>query len=175
MPNYRRAYANGATYFFTVNLNDRRARLLTDNINSLTGAFRHVKRKYPFKTDALVVLPEHLHAVLTLPIDDFDFSIRWRFIKGLFSKAVNRKLELPYQNTVRRELGIWQKRFWEHQVHDQQDYINHVNYCYYNPVKHGLVQRVADWRYSTFHRDVKKGIFPKDWGGNFNFSGNFGE
>lgn len=175
MANYRRAYEKGATYFFTVNLKNRNSTLLTDNISLLTNAFRLVAKSYPFQTDALVVLPEHLHAVITLPDNDCDFSIRWRYIKGEFTRSINYEPHITTANKLRRERGIWQKRFWEHKIRDQRDYNNHINYCYYNPVKHGYVSQVKDWKYSTFHRDVKRGLFTKKWASNKKFAGGFGE
>ncbi|MHC9512107.1 REP-associated tyrosine transposase [Kangiella sp. M94] len=175
MANYRRAYENGATYFFTVNLQDRNSSLLTDNIHLLTKAIRTVRRSYPFQTDALVILPEHLHTVITLPDSQYDFSIIWRYIKGEFSRSIKPSQSEINVTQTRSERGIWQRRFWEHKIRGPKDYENHINYCYYNPVKHGYVSNVADWKYSTFHRDVAKGLFPKDWASNSNFEGSFGE
>lgn len=106
MPNYRRAYERGATYFFTVNLQDRRSSLLTDNIDLLTRAIKTVKNSYPFKTDALVVLPEHLHAVITLQDNQYDFSILWRYIKGEFSRSIKDSQQTSQTFQARRERGI---------------------------------------------------------------------
>lgn len=175
MANYRRAYEKGATYFFTVNLLDRRSSLLVDNIHLLTKAFRKVRQSYPFQIDALVILPEHLHAVITLPTNDHDFSIRWRYIKGEFSRCLTLSQTTTAANKSRRERGIWQKRFWEHKIRNRKDYNNHINYCYYNPVKHGYVSDVSDWKYSTFHRDVKRGLFQEGWAASSDFEGSFGE
>lgn len=175
MANYRRAYENGATYFFTVNLQDRSSSLLIDHIDLLTSAFKTVRNSYHFTTDALIVLPEHLHAVLTLPDDVYDFSIIWRYIKGEFSRSIKSSLPISRVNKVRRERGIWQRRFWEHKIRNQNDYENHVNYCYYNPVKHGYVLKVAEWKYSTFHRDVARGLFPQNWASPGSFEGIYGE
>lgn len=175
MPNYRRAYERGATYFFTINLQDRRSSLLTDNVDLLTSAFKTVKNSYPFKIDALVVLPEHLHAVITLQDNQYDFSILWRYIKGEFSRSIKDSQQISQTYQARRERGIWQRRFWEHKIRNQKDYETHINYCYYNPVKHGYVLNVAEWKFSTFHRDVAKGLFPQNWASTGSFEGMYGE
>jgi putative transposase len=164
MPNYRRMRVDGGCWFFTVNLQDRRQTLLTDRIDALRDATLKVKSGRPFTIDAFVVLPDHLHAIWTLPSGDDDFSTRWRLIKTEFVKA------LP-----KHDGRIWQQRFWEHMIRDETDYENHVNYCYINPVKHGLVNRVLDWPYSSFHRDVRNGTFPSDWAGDARHTGSFGE
>ncbi len=75
-----------------------------------------------------------------------------------------------------RDGSVWQRRYWEHRIRDERDYQNHVDYIYYNPVKHGLVEAVSDWRYSTFHRDLKAGMYPVGWtGGGIDEGGVFGE
>jgi putative transposase len=175
MPNYRRAFIPGGCWFFTVNLLDRRRSLLVDEIDALRRSTRRTQARYPFQIDAFVVLPDHIHAVWTLPPGDSDFSIRWRLIKTGFAKSIP-KSELV--NTVclaRGERGIWQRRFWEHLIRDEEDYRRHVEYCYINPVKHRLAGRVGDWPFSSFHRDVRAGIFPQDWAGDIRESGEFGE
>lgn len=149
MPDYRRLYAPGGTYFFTVNLRDRSSDLLVREIDVLRAAWRDVATKRPFETVAAVVLPEHLHAIWRLPEDDDDFSTRWSLIKagftrrlGAASKSVGRK----------RERNIWQRRFWEHLIRDDEDMAAHIDYVHGNPVKHGLVADMGDWPYSTLHR-----------------------
>jgi putative transposase len=142
MPNYRRAFVPGGCWFFTVNLLDRRRRLLTDHIDALREATRLTQTRHPFSIDAMVVLPDHIHAVWTLPPSDADFSLRWRLIKIGLAKAVP-KTELRSAVRVGRgERAIWQRRFWEHLIRDDEDYRRHVEYCYINPVKHGLVSGV---------------------------------
>jgi REP-associated tyrosine transposase len=175
MPNYRRAFVPGGCWFFTVNLLDRRATLLLDNVEALRDAVRATQQSYPFHIDAMVVLPDHLHAVWTLPPDDADFSVRWRLIKTRFAKAIPPGERLSPVREARNERGIWQRRFWEHLVRDERDYARHVEYCYINPVKHGFVRRVSDWPHSSFHRDVRAGIFPIDWAGDVDATGEFGE
>jgi putative transposase len=175
MPNYRRALVPGGCWFFTVNLLDRRTRLLTDNIDALRDATRQTRLRYPFHIDAFVVLPDHLHAVWTLPPGDANFSIRWRLIKSRFVRSIPKQERLSRVRQARGERGIWQRRFWEHLIRDDADYACHVEYCYINPVKHALVRSVRDWPHSSFHRDVHSGIFPEDWAANIEPSGEFGE
>jgi putative transposase len=175
MPNYRRAFVPGGCWFFTVNLLDRRTGLLTEQIEVLREATRRTRQQYPFKIDAFVVLPDHLHAVWTLPPDDPDFSTRWRLIKSRFARSLPKNDRLSRVQQARGERGIWQRRFWEHLIRDDADYARHVEYCYINPIKHALVSRVRDWPHSSFHRDVRAGIFPEDWAGDAESKGNFGE
>jgi putative transposase len=176
MPNYRRALVPGGCWFFTVNLLDRRSTMLTERIDAFRDAMQWTLAHYPFHADAFVVLPDHIHAVWTLPPGDADFSIRWRLIKSRFAHALPKREPLTRVRQARGERGIWQRRFWEHLIRDEADYARHVEYCYINPVKHALVRRVRDWPYSSFHRDVRAGIFPDDWAGEVElFSREFGE
>jgi len=101
--------------------------------------------------------------------------MRWRLIKIVFSKSIPKTERLSKVRRARGERGIWQRRFWEHLIRDDEDYGRHVEYCYINPVKHGLVARVRDWPFSSFHRDVAAGLFPQDWAGEFETFGEFGE
>jgi REP-associated tyrosine transposase len=175
MPNYRRALVPGGCWFFTVNLLERRQSLLVDHIAVLRNAVAITRRAYPFKIDANVILPDHLHAALTLPPNDAEFSTRWRLIKTRFAKGLPKNERLSAVRKARNERGIWQRRFWEHLIGDEADYTRHVEYCYINPVKHRLATRVRDWPHSSFHRDVRRGIFPADWAGDMDVSGEFGE
>jgi REP-associated tyrosine transposase len=175
MPNYRRALVPGGCWFFTANLLDRRNGLLTAEIEALREATRRARERYPFRIDAFVVLPDHIHTIWTLPSGDADFSTRWRLIKITFSKAIPKTERLSKVRYERGERGIWQRRFWEHLIRDDEDYRRHVEYCHINPVKHGLVSRVRDWPFSSFHRDVTAGLFPEDWAGDFHAIGAFGE
>src|SRR5262249_42263323 len=161
MVRYRRNFISGGTFFFTVALADRRSSALVDHIASLRAAFRQTRRERPFAIDAIVVLPDHLHAIMTLPPEDADFSGRWRRIKGLFTRAVVRS-GISASRDQRGEFDLWQRRFWEHTVRDDVDFARHVDYIHYNPVKHGLVTRVNDWLHSSFHRYVRQGILPED-------------
>jgi putative transposase len=175
MPNYRRAFVSGGCWFFTSNLLDRSRTLLTDHIDALREGTRRAQQAFPFHIDAVVVLPDHIHCIWTLPVGDGDFSMRWRLIKQHFSRSIRPEERLDAVRQRRGERGIWQRRFWEHLIRDEDDYARHVEYCYINPVKHGLVTRVSEWPHSSFHRDVAAGIFPADWGGDFNMPGEFGE
>jgi len=164
MTNYRRFKIQGGCYFFTVALNNRRCSLLTEHIDLLREAMNTVKAKHPFRVDSIVVLPEHLHCIWTLAENDADFSLRWRQIKSAFSRCIP-DTEIRSKSRIRKkERGIWQRRFWEHAIRDEQDFEKHVDYIYFNPVKHGLVKSVMDWPYSSFHRDVELGIYPSSWG-----------
>ncbi len=162
---YRRNYVVGGTYFFTVNLLDRKKTLLVDYVDSLRESVAKVRRKRPFHIDAWVVLPDHMHAVWTLPEGDADYSGRWREIKKAFNRYVPPGEILSRARQQQGERGIWQRRFWEHTIKSEKDYRRHIDYVHINPLKHGLVMQVKDWPYSSFHNYVKKGIYPVDWCG----------
>ncbi|MEX2474204.1 transposase [Marinobacter sp.] len=160
MMNYRRNRVPGGTYFFTVVTADRAPILKSPSaVSCLRASFRSVLPRYPFSIDAMVVLPDHIHCVWTLPGEDDDYSLRWRLIKTGFTKRLQR---LPGEAGLISQ-SIWQKRFWEHTVRDDLDFARHVDYIHFNPVKHGYVSRAADWPYSSFHRYVREGMLPVDW------------
>ena len=166
MSNYRRAWHPGGTYFFTVNLLRRHHNdLLTRHITLFRDIVTSVRKRHPFRIHAWVVLPEHTHCVIELPTGDADFAMRWRLIKLEFSKALPKTEPISSVRAARGERGIWQRRYWEHLIRDEADYQAHMDYVHFNPVKHGLVQRVADWPHSTFHEWVKANVYPRDWGG----------
>ena len=164
---YRRSSAKGAVFFFTV-VTHKRRRFLCDEVNValIRGAFQEVHQKHPFTVDAFVLLPDHLHCVWTLPEGDNDFSMRWRQIKAWFTKGCRDEFKEKQTATQleRGEQTVWQRRYWEHQIRNDNDFIKHVEYIHYNPVKHGLVRSPLAWPHSTFHRYVRQGIYPKDWG-----------
>jgi putative transposase len=164
MVRYRRNWVQGGTYFFTVTLAERQSTALVDHIAALRAAFRSARQERPFIIDAVVVLHDHLHAILTLPQGDADFAGRWRRIKGHFSTHL-----LAAGNAIRRhssgELALWQRRYWEHTIRDETDFARHIDYIHYNPVKHRLVNRVRDWPHSSFHLYVRRGLLPQDWAG----------
>jgi len=166
MPNYRRYRIQGGCYFFTVNLLERKKTLLVDNVDLFRESVRVTKQRYPFHIDAWVILPDHLHCIWTLPPGDANFSGRWREIKKYFSKALPQTERRSKVRIRRKERGIWQRRFWEHAIRDDEDYAVHMDYIHYNPVKHGWVEHVSDWPYSTFHHWVKKEVYQKNWGSN---------
>ncbi len=166
MPNYRRAWHAGGTYFFTVNLLQRHNNdLLARHIDLLRQVVAAVQSRHTFKIQGWVVLPEHLHCVMELPPGDVDFALRWRLIKMGFPKGLSNTEQRSKVRVARGERGIWQRRYWEHLIRDDADMQAHMDYVHFNPVKHGLVRRVADWPFSTFHGLVRQGIYPSDWGG----------
>lgn len=168
MPNYRRARIPGGTFFFTVVTASRRPVLtLTATRAALRAAVQNVRNEHPFQVEAWVLLPDHLHCLWRLPEGDADYAMRWAKIK-LYT---------------RHHLGLlpadklWQPRYWEHYIRDERDYSRHLDYIHWNPVKHGLVTRAADWPYSTFQRFVAAGMYPQNWGMTEEKpnTGNFGE
>jgi putative transposase len=164
MVRYRRNFVPGGTFFFTVALEDRRSCALVDHIDSLRAAFRITRSERPFTIDAVVILPDHLHAIFTLPPDDLDFSGRWRQIKSHFTRHVVAQ-GLAVERNPKGEHKLWQRRFWEHTIRDETDFARHFDYVHFNPVKHGLVERVCDWPHSSFHHYVRSELLPPDWAG----------
>lgn len=164
---YRRAIVPGGTFFFTLVTYRRRPILASDEaVGALRDAFRYVRQSRPFDIDAIVVMPDHLHCIWTLPPDDADFSTRWRLIKTRFAKHCPDTLRrIPDAARQRKgEQAVWQHRYWERQIRDEADFARHADYIHYNPVKHGLVRSPAEWPYSSFGRYVKAGIYVLDWG-----------
>ena len=164
---YRRDYTAGATYFFTVVIFRRIPLLGTpEAVTILREAVRAERQRRPFHIDAMVILPDHIHAIWTLSPDDADYSIRWRNIKRAFTARIPDPQRPAVLGSRERqgEQAIWQRRFWEHRIRDETDFAHHVNYIHYNPVKHGLVNRPVDWPYSSIHRAIRQGMIPPDWG-----------
>ncbi|MBQ5949611.1 transposase [Massilia sp. ST3] len=159
----------GSTYFFTVIAFRRRPILCDDAVrHALRDALVRTRARLPFTVDAMVLLPDHLHCIWTLPEDDVDYSSRWAQIKHHVSYLCRERygdFAQTKSNQRRGESAIWQRRFWEHTIRDEADLERHVDYIHYNPVKHGLVDQVAAWPHSTFHRYVRNEIYPVDWGG----------
>jgi len=165
---YRRALT-GTSYFFTVVTHKRRPILCDEPVRqALRTAIERVRRHLPFQLDAMVLMPDHLHCVWTLPNDDPNFSTRWSQIKHHVSYSCRDLYpdSLSRSRQRKREAPIWQRRFWEHQIRDEIDMERHIDYIHFNPVKHGLVATVSAWPYSSFARYVRAGIYPEDWGGN---------
>lgn len=165
MPNYRRLYVPGGTYFFTINLRDRRRCLLTDEIGAFRASWADAGNFHPFETVAAVVLPEHTHFIWRLPEGDDDFTTRIRLLKSGFTRRLNAS-----QKTEGRkgERNIWQRRFWEHLIHDGDDLDAHIAYIHWNPVKHGHANDPDDWPFSTWHEWKKEfgrpiNVPPEDW------------
>jgi putative transposase len=169
MPNYRRARIPGGTFFFTL-VTEQRAAIFAEPTarGMLRRAFIDCRSRWPFRVEAIVLLPDHLHAVWSLPRGDPDYSRRWAWIKKEFTKAwvaaggAERGVSDSRHRNGRR--GVWQRRFWEHCIEDEDDLERHYDYIHYNPVKHGLVSTPGDWPFSSFHRFVKLGAYPAEWG-----------
>lgn len=165
MSRYRRCQ-EGSLYVFTLVTEGRRA-LLTERParQALRQAIERVRQCYPFAIRGWVLLPDHLHCIWELPDHDRDYARRWSIIKRRTSQALALPGGTSLSRHLRRESPLWQRRFWEHQIRDERDYERHLDYLHWNPVRHGLVQQVADWPWSSFHRLVRQGLYPGDWGG----------
>jgi putative transposase len=169
MPEYRRYLIPGETYFFAIVTDGRAPILCTDSARAfLRESILECQRERPFEMPAVVLLPDHLHAIWTLPTEDCDYSTRWALIKKGFTERYlaaggpERSVSTGRRNQRRR--GVWQPRFWEHMIRDETDFERHFDYIHYNPVKHGYVSRPRDWPWSSFHRWVRAGVHPVDWG-----------
>ena len=155
MSNYRRVYIKGGTYFFTVVTHQRKPVFENpQNINHLRDAFSYTKQRLPFSLKAIVILPDHLHCIWRLPELDDDYSRRWNMIKGFVSKKIKPDNEKP----------IWQARFWEHLIRNEEDFNKHLDYIHFNPVKHGYVSSPLQATNSTIHKYISKGWYPENWG-----------
>jgi putative transposase len=168
MPNYRRARVPGGCFFFT-QVTDRRANLFQDATarSLLASSLRRWRTRWPFGLTAIVLLPDHLHAIWTLPPGDGGFSTRWAWLKKEFTKAwlaiAGSEQPVSRGRQAERRRGVWQPRFWEHTIQDEEDFEQHFDYIHYNPVKHGLVRTPCEWPWPSFHRWVRRGVYPPDW------------
>ena len=163
---YRRVRLAGASYFFTLVAWRRRDILCRSGVRAaLRAAFCETQQRWPFSLDAIVLLPDHLHCIWTLPPGDSDFPGRWRQIKARVSRAVAPAVEAQPCAARRRknERGVWQRRYWEHAIRDDADLTAHLDYVHFNPVKHGLVRRAADWPFSSLHRYLAQGAYAAGW------------
>lgn len=170
MPAYRRAYVPGGCYFFTVVTEQRQPVLTNPDVRvALREAICIVRETLPFRIEGWVLLPDHLHAIWTLPEGDADFSTRWRLIKRHVTRTCGAGYARPEYLTERRtakQCGtFWRHRFWEHLLRGDHDFRQHLDYLHGNPLKHGLIERVVDWPWSSFHRWVRRGLYPADWAG----------
>jgi putative transposase len=163
MSRYRRLYVPGGTYFFTLNLAVRGDDLLVRHIEALRAAYGTVLGVMPVRTRAIVILPDHLHAVWSMPEGDSDFSTRWKRIKREFTVRVGVERNRSASKRVKGEAGLWQRRFWERLIRDKTELEAALRYVVANPVKHGLVRQAVDWPYSSVHRDIRAGHLPP-WG-----------
>ena len=165
MTHYRRNFVPGGTFFFTVNLADRGRALLIEHIALLRAAVRRVRSQHPFTIAAAAILPDYLHMIWTLPHGDADFALRWRLIKSAFSYHLPPVERISESRVAKGERGIWQRRYWEHTLRDEDDFARHLDYIHFNAVKHGHVARVRDWPYSSFRRWVRLGVYAPGWAG----------
>ncbi len=169
MSDYRRANIPGGTFFFTVVTFQRRPLFQHENNCKLLGdVIRECKREWPFLINAMVLLPDHLHAIWTMPRGDTNYPARWSIIKKNFtcryiSNGGSDRRISPGQASERRR-GIWQRRFWEHAITDEDEFQNHFDYIHFNPVKHQHAKCPRDWGPSSFHRYTQLGVYPDDWG-----------
>ena len=169
MPNFRRNYLPGGTFFFTLVTHYRTPFLCDpDAISILRRVFRECRYRWPLRIDALVILPDHLHMIWTLPYDDHAYSKRIGWSKKEFTKAwlATDHAEIPQSEGRSRDnrRGVWQSKFWEHTIRDEDDYAQHIQYIHFNPVKHGYVRRPYDWRFSSFRAYVRMGMYDRAWG-----------
>ena len=158
MSDYKRMYLSNHSYFFTVVTARRRPIFAEEkNVQLLKAAFRDVQSRKAFKIEAICVLPDHLHCIWTMQ-GDSNFSIRWQMIKTYFSRRYR------HWNPELKQVQIWQPRYWEHVIRDQNDFDKHVDYIHYNPVKHGLVNVIANWPYSSYRKFLSQGFYDDGWG-----------
>ena len=166
MANYRRLHIDKYSYFLTI-VTYQRNPILIDNIELLRDSFRYSKSKYQYTINAIVILPEHLHIIITPNIAQ-EYSLIIKDTKSYFSKHCEEKYYSHlYQSVSRIKQGykpIWQKRFYEHTIRDERDYKIRLDYIHFNPIKHKLVDRVKDWKYSSFDKFVKNGVYNIKWG-----------
>lgn len=169
MPNYRRAHIAGGTYFITQVTYQRYPWLCFKPARTaLRAAIETVRQHYPFAIDAFVLLPDHFHCLWTLPAGDSNYSTRLRLIKGYVTKQCRNQFDLPSGISASRqkrgERNFWQRRFWEHLIRDEADFMRHCDYIHYNPVAHGLCQVPQKWQFSSLHRLIAAGVYAADWG-----------
>ena len=164
----------GASVVFTVALADRSLQFLAEEVTTLRDAVRIIRTERPFRIDAWVVLPDQMHAVWTLPETDADCSVRWKDIKTRFTKSGGKTGRRSASRIAKREAGIWQRRFWEHHIRDERDFTTPLRSRWWNPVKHGYVERAVDWPYAPLHREIRLGQVEPEWAGT-GIIGKFGE
>jgi putative transposase len=175
MVRHRHNFRPGGTFFFTLSLADHQSSALVDHMPALTKAMRDARTRAPFKIEAIVILPNHLHAILTMPEGDSDFPARWRHINSGFTIAVT-TANPSAPRDARSEYALWQERYWEHMIRDEADFARHTEYIHGNPIMHNLVARASEWPHSSFHRYVRRGLLPADWAGTAKFAPeDFGE
>ena len=174
MSNYRRPAIPGGCFFITVALANRDSALLVERIEALRHALKWTRARHPFEVEAMAVLPDHWHAVWRLPMDDDRLGLRVKHVKETFSRSLVADEARSESRARAGERGIWQRRYWDHAIRDERDLGAHVDYIHFNPVKHGLVPRAADWPYSSFRRFVQRGVLAPDWGDHVTFAPDIG-
>ena len=161
MSNYHRLFIKGGTYFFTLVTHDRQPFLSKEStLRRLKTSFRYAMNKHPFLINGMVILPDHIHCIWQLPENDNNYSIRWNLIKRFFSTGIS------CSTNQRREKNIWQRRFWEHLIRNEEELFRCLDYIHYNPVKHGYVKSPCEWESSSFKRYVRQGFYDFNWGSN---------
>ena len=167
MPEYRRITGSHALWFFTVVTQRRQPVLCGATMrDALRDALESVRARYPFEIDAMVLMPDHLHTIWRLPLDDVDYARRWSLCKAAVTKATQQASPPSSSHSGRNEGSLWQRRFWAHAIVDDRDYERHADYIHFNPVKHGLVSSVKDWPHSSFHRWMREGRYDLNWANN---------
>lgn len=169
MSNYRRPHVPGGTYFITQVTYQRQPWLCSDTgRTALRTALNHVRQNYPFSIDAFVLLPDHFHSLWTLPEGDSNLSVRMLLVKRFVTKYYGHQLGLEVaisrSREKRKERNLWQRRFWEHLIRNEVDFVNHCDYIHYNPVRHKLCESPQQWAFSSIHRLIQQQIYPLDWG-----------
>ena len=169
MSDYRRAHVPGGTFFLTIVTYQRTSLFGVDeNVCLLRRALAQVMREMPFRLPAAVVLPDHLHFLWCLPSGDTAFSARVGRMKIIFTRLLRGCLTTPsgvsFSRSKHRESNVWQRRFWEHAIKDEEDFEKHLDYIHYNPVRHGLAACPHSWKYSSFPKWVRSGLYPERWG-----------
>ena len=170
MPEYRRSRISGGVYFFTVVTYNRIPIFNSSQCRDiLKNSWLDTKQRFPFETKAICLLPDHLHCIWQLPEEDVIYSVRWKEIKRLFTKQYLFEIGPgEHRNESRQKRGeaaIWQRRFWEHTIKDDEDLERYLDYIHFNPIKHGYVEKSFDWKWSSFHKYVKEGVYDNDWVG----------
>jgi len=151
MANYKRLFLERHSYYLTI-VTHRRNPILIDNIDILRESFRESKKYYKYVIDAIVILPDHIHMIIT-PKNTIDYpkivrAIKYNFSVGCDCHRTDIKNEEQSQSRYKRGLTpIWQKRYYEHTLRNEKDYVRCLEYMKNNPIKHGLVENSKDWRY----------------------------
>jgi putative transposase len=166
MTNIRRYFRTNDISFLT-HVTCGRAKILVDNFDIFWESVAWQQQQFNLDVWAWVVLPDHFHILLSA--GDADISMIIKKMKLSFSSK--------YRKIINKQSGrVWQYRFWDHIIRNQDDLNTHIDYIHYNPVKHGLVTKPGQWSYSSFGDYVKQNLYPPGWGEReIGFKGEFGE